>query len=126
VAEPTGDLNERISQLEKTVEALRVELAVSRAAPPATMRQGRRCPACGDALILHVERIDVGDAYGPVALALVRARQWSSASLAPLELYACGVCGLVEWYVRTYEGLPRPHPNVTVLEPLENDSGPYR
>jgi hypothetical protein len=97
-------LEARVAQLEGELAALRATLAG--AAPGHTMRALRRCVACGGTSIVHQKHVKLTDGMGSLSelTLVVRHSPWTGdAPLCPFEAYACTSCGLVEWYVRTFE-----------------------
>ena len=112
-----ADLLARIERLERDLERHRAR---------ATMRATSTCPACGRGRVLHVsgikERAGKGGYAVDMGLAhLAEGFFTSPVAVLPLEAYACMGCGLVEWYVTSFEKLVDGQKYAETLEVLEAD-----
>src|SRR5512139_1567757 len=87
-------MNEQL--LQRVVE-LGIEVQRTRTGGFRSMRDSRRCPACGEGAIVHVRRVQQAGGHGVMELGLVHAYSaWSGIKTdGPMESFTCRSCGLV-------------------------------
>src|SRR5262249_40939305 len=108
---------------------LREEVTASREERRLSMRETRRCPSCGGTKVAHSRSIRTPDGMGgalELGLALKLSVWTFPKAVAPFEAYACSSCGLVEWYVRSFESVDAKDESITLVEPDPTRQGPYR
>ncbi len=132
------DLLDRIAKLEALNAELVRQIAELRIAIDRrgtgfhSMRDTRRCPACGSGSLLHVRRaqeaayshrglMDKGIAHGFSA--------WTgSKSFGPMESFSCRSCGLVEYHVLDFRDVKIDGQQIVAIEPEPEppSDGPFR
>ena len=130
--------DQRIQQLESAVAALtqqlmtvQEQLAATRVSGFRSMRDARRCPACGSGALLHVRRAkEAAHGGGVTDLSLAHDRTiWGTIRhKGVLEVFACRQCGIVEYHVLDIAEIPVDGTNIVAIEP-EGDppaAGPFR
>ena len=133
----SDDITARLAALEaanrelaQQVVELRELLAASRPGGFRSIRDSRRCPACGSGSLLHVRRAQETGVGQPVELALTHERSvWKGTiTHGPMESFACRRCGLVEWHVIDFADVVADGDNVVAIEaePEPPRSGPFR
>jgi ribosomal protein S27AE len=114
--------------LETQVIELREQLA--RSVGYHSIRDSRRCPACGSGSLFHVRRAQETGHSAPVEFALTHERSIWKGTIAhgAMESFACRKCGLVEWHVIDFEGVVADGHAVVAIEaePAPPKSGPFR
>lgn len=132
--------DDRIAALERSVAALATQLtevqqqlAHARIGGFRSIRDSRRCPACGSGALLHVRRAKV-ISYGrggtvDFSIAHEHSAIWGTTKpKGGLECFACRTCGLAEWHVLDLEDIPIDGENIVAIEPEPDapSSGPFR
>ena len=121
-AEQDAALQARIDRLEATVAELRRLLALANPTGFRAMRDARRCPACDSGSLLHIRRLEE-------VMRLHHVVTWvGAASHAPLEVFVCRTCRLVEWHAIELVGLEPDGETIVEIEPEDDPptEGPYR
>lgn len=121
-------LRDEIRQLREEVAALGQSIADARGRVKLSMREQIRCPDCGARRIARIDQIpDFG--YGavfPLGLAYEDRGVWrGKRPRAPLQVYVCTECGLVEWRLpdtALFDG----DGDFEILESEDPGQGPYR
>ena len=121
-------INEHL--LQRVVE-LGIEVQRTRTGGFRSMRDARRCPACGEGSIVHVRRAQVPAAAGLTELGLSYTHsRWSGSTkpLGPIELYACRSCGLVEQHVVDWKEVHADGEDIVAIDPEGEPpkGGPFR
>lgn len=114
------ELRARMAALEEMVRDLRVELATSLAGRFRSMRDSRRCPACGGEHLLHIPRaLEKADHGSTTPLAVHHERGfWSGGKQhGPIEHFVCRRCLLVESHAIDLEGVEPDGKHVIAIEP---------
>jgi hypothetical protein len=120
-------MNEHL--LQRVVE-LGIEVQRSRAGGFRSMRDSRRCPACGEGSLVHVRRIYQAGGRGLIDFGV--SLSWSNWTGAKphggLESYACRSCGLVEYHVVDWRGVHADGKDVVSISPDDEppSDGPFR
>lgn len=114
---------------EARLAAIEARLDALERRPPdrTTMKELRRCPACGCAKLLHTDRVlaDV-ELSMPLAISNVQRPSGRLRTQGRLEAHACTKCGLVEWHALELEPSILDNPHVKLIEPPDAPEGPYR
>lgn len=127
-------LRERIAQLENAYTALASQLDELRAALAApkrhSMRDSRRCPACGGQALLHIPRTTQVGHESIAQLGLYHEwKVWSGAvARGAMETFACRTCGIVELHVTQLDDVKIDGDRVRAVdpEPEPPHDGPFR
>lgn len=124
------ELRARMVALEEQLRDLRVELATSLAGRFRSMRESRRCPACGGERLFHItqaqEKTDHGSAT-PLAIHHERGFWKGAAQRSPIEYFVCRSCMLVESHAINLDGVTADGDYVIAIEPEPSPTeGPYR
>ena len=121
-AEQDAALQARIDRLEATVAELRRLISLANPTGFRAMRDARRCPACDSGSLLHIRRLEE-------VMRLHHAVTWAgAASHAPLEVFVCRTCRLVEWHAIELVGIEPDGETIVEIEPEDDPptEGPYR
>ncbi len=129
-----SDLEGRLARLEadnaqllQRVEDLALQVATTRAGGFRSMRDTRRCPACGGGKLVHVPRMQEAAAGTLVDFALAHEWKWSGiVSKGPIECFACQTCGLVEMHVTDFKDTVDNQRIVAIDPERDPTKGPYR
>ena len=120
-------MNEQL--LQRVVE-LGIEVQRTRTGGFRSMRDARRCPACGEGSLVHVRRAQEGTRGGLLDFALAHSySKWSGTqTFGPMESFACRSCGLVEFHVVEFEGITTDGEVIVAIEPDGEppSGGPFR
>ncbi len=128
----------RILKLEREVAALSQQLAevtqqlaTMRAGGFRSIRDSRRCPACGSGALLHVRRAKEVGLKGATDFSIAHhySTFWGTTSpRGALEAFACRHCGIVEWHVIDLAEIPVDGTDIVSIdpEPEPPKSGPFR
>jgi rubredoxin len=93
-------LRERVVQLEAQLGELRASIERSAAGGFRSIRDSRRCPACGNQTFLHVPSATQLTDSGAVPLGLHHVLKWRGPVVTGvMESFTCRACGLVELHV---------------------------
>lgn len=133
----TDALTRRLDALEaenralaQQIVELREQLAGARPGGFASIRDSRRCPACGAGSLLHVRHVHETGPGTPVAAGLTHERSIWKGTIAhgALEAFACRGCGLVEYHVVDFAGVVADGKDVVAIEPEPQAprGGPFR
>ncbi len=120
-----------VAALSQQLAAVQEQLAATRVSGFRSMRDSRRCPACGSGALLHVRRAkEAGDSNGLTDFSLAHGHTfWGTLQhKGTLEAFACRGCGIVEWRVIDVTEIIADGTNIVEIEP-EGDppaSGPFR
>ena len=129
--------DQRIQKLESAIAALtrqlvtvQEQLATTRGSGFRSMRDARRCPACGAGALLHVRRAKEMSHRGPTDFSLAHdVSFWGNIThKGALEAYACCQCGIVEWHALDIAEIPIDGTNIVAIE-AEGEppaAGPFR
>ncbi len=114
------ELRARMTALEDLVRDLRVELATSLSGRFRSMRDSRRCPACGGERLLHIpdaqEKTDTG-VTRPFAVHHERGFWSGRREHGPIEHFICRACFLVESHVKDLDGVDPDGKYVIAIDP---------
>lgn len=122
-------MNEHL--LQRVVE-LGIEVQRTRTGGFRSMRDSRRCPACGEGSLVHVRRAQTpcANRSGLAELAITYVRTWTGNMKAygPMESYACRSCGLVEHHIIDWKGVRADGDDIVGILPEGEPpkSGPFR
>ncbi|MDQ3334359.1 MAG: hypothetical protein M4D80_04295 [Myxococcota bacterium] len=121
-------MNEQL--LQRVVE-LGIEVQRTRTGGFRSMRDARRCPACGEGSIVHVRRAQVPAAEGLTELGLTYTHsQWRGATkpVGAMESYGCRSCGLVEFHVVDWKSVTADGKDIIAIDPEGEPpkGGPFR
>jgi hypothetical protein len=121
-------MNEHL--LQRVVE-LGIEVQRTRTGGFRSMRDSRRCPACGEGSLVHVRRAQVPAAEGLTELALVYTHSsWRGVTkpAGPIEIYGCRSCGLVEHHVVEWTSVHADGEDIVAIDPEGEPpkGGPFR
>lgn len=125
------ELRARMAALEDLVRDLRVELATSLSGRFRSMRDSRRCPACGGEHLLHFpdarEKVDTGITR-PLAVHHERGFWSGGKEHGPIEHFVCRTCLLLESHVINLEGIEPDGKYVIAIDPDPSrpPDGPFR
>lgn len=122
-------LRERVAALESQLRELHELVAQSRAGGFRSMRDSRRCPACGGGALVHVRRASQASDAGVVPLGIVHVSRWTGVvAHGPLESLTCRACGLVELHVIDFTGVEADGKHVVAIDPEADPprDGPFR
>ena len=123
------DLRARMTALEDLVKDLRIELANSLAGRFRSMRDSRRCPACGGDRLLHIPEARELTEGGASPLSVVHQdRWWGHKPRGPIEYFVCRACLLVEEHAVNLDGIEPDGKAVIAIDPDPDrpPDGPYR
>jgi hypothetical protein len=125
-------MDDRITELEREIEALRARLDVLAQGSPgrSSLRVHNRCPVCDRRSVLRIERV-ADRAHGGAVAAfapMIDAGLWTQKALGQFVLYVCRGCGLAEWYVAQLDEIPVDREGVQLIEgePPPAAKGPFR
>jgi hypothetical protein len=104
--DPTA-LAERVARLEaanatlaRQLEELRDLVDRAHAGGFRSIRDSRRCPACGGGAFLHVPKVTQASDIGVVPLGIHHVTRWTGTTAhGTMESFTCRQCGLVELHV---------------------------
>lgn len=121
-------MNEQL--LQRVVE-LGIEVQRTRTGGFRSMRDARRCPACGGGSIVHVRRAQAPAASGVIEAGLTYTHsRWSGVTRprGNLETFACRSCGLIETHVIEWREVNVNGIDVIAIDPDGEppDGGPFR
>ena len=125
------ELRARMAALENLVRDLRVELATSLAGRFRSMRDSRRCPACGGEHLFHfpeaLEKTDYG-VTTPLAVHHERGFWKGAKHRGAIEHFVCRRCLLVESHAIDLDGIQADGKYVISIdpEPTRTPDGPFR
>jgi len=133
-------LLDRIAKLEAMNEVLLQRIAElgseiqrTRTGGFRSMRDARRCPACGEGSLVHVRRVQESGAgrSGLTDFALAHSySRWTATTkpFGPMESFACRSCGLVEYHVIDWKDVPIDGQGIVAIEPDGEPpkAGPFR
>jgi len=110
-------LRQIVAELRAQVDELRTLVTQQRAGGFTAMKASRTCPACGGRHLIHVR--EAKDSWGggasPMAIAHTVSSWRGAKGYGPMESITCAKCGLVEFHVTTFEGIPIDGENVVEL-----------
>lgn len=122
-------LRDRVARLEAQLAELRDLVDRSHAGGFRSIRDTRRCPACGGGAFLHAPRTTQASHTQVVPFGIAHHWKWTGAvASGVMEVFACRHCGLVEWHVIAPADVEPDGVNVLAVEP-ESDpprDGPFR
>ncbi|CAN5761742.1 hypothetical protein BH11MYX3_BH11MYX3_44460 [soil metagenome] len=123
------ELRERMTSLENLVRDLQLELTRASVGGFRSMRDTRRCPACGGQHLFHItEALELSDGQSkPLAVHHYKAF-WGARSRGPIEYFICRSCLLVESHARDLDGIDADGTAVIAIDP-DGDvpvDGPFR
>src|SRR6185436_18076546 len=125
------DLRARMVALEEQVRDLRVELQTSLSGRFRSMRDSRRCPACGGESLFHI--LDArekthGGATTPMSLHHERGFWSGGKEHGPIEYFVCRTCMLVESHAKNLDGVEHDGQYVVAIDPdsTRPPDGPFR
>jgi hypothetical protein len=134
--EELTDLRERVARLEAANTDLAAQLAALRDAVERariggyrSIRDSRRCPACGGGAFLHVPRATQVSHTRIVPLGITHEWKWTGAiAHGALESFTCRRCGLVELHVTDFSDVQVDGQSVIALDPEPDPprDGPFR
>jgi ribosomal protein S27AE len=123
-------LERDVAEIANQLAELRQQLAATRAGGFQSIRDSRRCPACGSGALLHVVRAKAHNERGPMDFSIAHEYSlWSGTKpLGGLEVFACRQCGLAEWHVLDFAAIPVDGRDIIAIEPEGEPpaSGPFR
>jgi hypothetical protein len=131
-------LLERIAKLEamndhllQRVVELGIEVQRTRTGGFRSMRDSKRCPACGEGSLVHVRHAQSPTASGVAEKGLTYSwSRWSGATkvYGTMEALACRACGLVEYHVIDWAGIHADGEQIVAIVPDGEPptGGPFR
>ncbi len=123
------ELRERMTSLENLVRDLQLELTRASVGGFRSMRDTRRCPACGGQHLFHIpQALELTDT-GTTPLAVHHYKTiWKPRSRGPIEYFICRSCLLIESHAKDLDGIDADGKAVIAIDP-EGDApadGPFR
>jgi hypothetical protein len=120
----------RMAALEARIADLQQELARSAVGGFRSMRDARRCPACGGEHLLHIRAAMewTQGGFTPLALHHIRKRWYKQTAKGPIEYFVCRTCRLIESHAIDLEGVEPDGEGVIAIDPEPDSSaaGPFR
>ena len=122
-------LRVRVAQLEAQVAELRDLVDRAHAGGFRSIRDSRRCPACGGGAFLHVPEMTQVTEVGVAPLGISHQLKWTGAiARGVMESFTCRACGLVELHVVAPGEVEIDGKRVLAVDPEPDPprDGPYR
>lgn len=124
-------LESAVAALTQQLVAVQEQLAATRVGGFRSMRDSRRCPACGSDALLHIRRAkEAGDSNALTDFSLAHTHTfWGTLQhKGVLETFTCRHCSIVEWHVLDVAEIPVDGTNIVAIEPEGEPpaAGPFR
>ncbi len=133
-SDPSSDRLDQLeranAQLHTQLQELREIIDRTRVGGFRSIRDSRRCPACGSGALLHVRRAQEVGYGGLKDLAIAHERSTWKGFLprGSMESFACRGCGLVEFHVIDFSDVPVDGTDIVAIDPEPDvpSDGPFR
>jgi hypothetical protein len=112
------ELRARMTSLETLVRDLHLELSRAAVGGFRSMRDTRRCPACGGQQLFHIPEALELTHGGSTPLAVHHYKAfWGPRSQGPIEYFICRRCLLVETHAKDLDGIVADGRTVIAIDP---------